>query len=83
MDGPRIRLDCVEVEIRNVDVPRLGPTGRQIARVMARAAVVELVAAAMRKWEGSFALADAGQHAGEILQALGDLMGDLTLTALL
>ena len=47
------------------------PAGRQVARVVARAAVMELVAAAVRQRERGVALADAGQHAARDRAAAG------------
>src|SRR5688500_1890310 len=53
---PCLRLDRGEVEVADVDVPRIHAPGRQVAWLMAGAAVMELVTAAMGQVEGGVAL---------------------------
>src|SRR4051812_38487819 len=65
---PRLHLDAVDVQIRNVDVPRLR---RQTARIDAGAAVMEFVAASVRKRKAAVALSDGGQIGGHIGQLVG------------
>jgi hypothetical protein len=56
--------------IGNVDVARFQAIWRQAARINPGAAVVELVAAAMRQWDRDVSIADARQRVRQIGQML-------------
>lgn len=55
-----------------MDVSRPRPLGHQLTRIGTGAAVADLVAAAVRKWKDSVAVADAGQCVGQIGEPMGN-----------
>jgi hypothetical protein len=76
---PRLHLDAVDVQVRHVDVSRLGALRRQAARVDAGTAVVEFVAAPMWQREAVIPITDAGEFGGQIGQMVCDEMDDFAL----
>jgi hypothetical protein len=56
-----LHLDAVDVQIGNVDVPRLRCFRRQASRIDAGASVVEFIASAVRQRKAVVPVADAGQ----------------------
>jgi hypothetical protein len=73
-------LDCVDVEIGNVDVVRFEAVWRQIAPIQARTAVMQFVAAPMRQREDCVTVANARQRVRQIGQPMRDEMDDLALS---
>jgi hypothetical protein len=72
---PRLHLDGVDVKIRDVDVPHLVRTRRQVPLVRREtAAVPYLIAASVRQRKPTVPLADAGEIIGQIGQLVGDEM---------
>jgi hypothetical protein len=61
---PRLHLDAIDVQVRHVDVSRLGAVRRQAARIDARAPVMEFVAPAMWQREAVIPVADAFELGG-------------------
>ena len=57
----RLYLDAVDVQVRHIDISRLTASQRQTARVDAGTAVVEFVAATVRRREIALAFADPGK----------------------
>ena len=76
---PRLHLDAVDVQVRHVDVPRLGDLRRQAARIDARAAMMEFVAAPVWQRETGVPVADAGEIRRQVRQMIGHEMDDVAL----
>jgi len=74
---PRLYLDRIEVEIRDVDVAGLESVGCSIARIEAETAVMECVSTPVRRQKGQLASADAREGLREVGELLGDEMDDV------
>jgi len=76
---PRLRADRLQRKVGNVDVPRLDPTRRLIARIMARRAMVELVTTPVRQRKAPVSITDTGQRVGQVVKPIRDNMDHLSL----
>src|SRR5690606_29492070 len=73
---PRLHLDPVDVQVRDVDVAGPEALRRQFAWIERGTAMMEIVAAAVGQGEGLVAVPDAGEFGRQVGQRAGDEMHD-------